>query len=143
MQFSHEETILLMEAARIALCDADTFDAIAADTDTADSTLLALREKLTTTMSRPDRAYTLETPRLDGEALEREGDSGDDYHLVAEPGQPISCWIRAENISIHIRQKKEGVAIATYSTDCEADEELNEMFTSFARAEALKRRSQL
>ena len=47
-----------------------------------------------------------------------------------------------EQVEVETGQKKEGVAIATYSTDCEADEELNEMFTSFARAEALKRRSQ-
>jgi hypothetical protein len=53
VRLNHEETIILLEAARVALNDGDTFDMIAEKMDVSDSTLADLRDKLETQMKTP------------------------------------------------------------------------------------------
>jgi len=44
--FDESDLITLLEAARVGLADADTFDMIAEDMDVSDKTLVSLRERL-------------------------------------------------------------------------------------------------
>ena len=46
IKLNHEETIIVLEAARIALSDGDIFDRIAEEMDISDADLASVRDKL-------------------------------------------------------------------------------------------------
>ena len=52
-EFTKEEQIILLEAARIAFADADIFDGIADHLDLSDETMIELREKLQKYLDNP------------------------------------------------------------------------------------------
>ncbi len=54
--FSDDEQVTLLEAARVALADADIFDQLAEDLDLADDELVQLREKLNGVMNKEPEA---------------------------------------------------------------------------------------
>lgn len=100
--FTPEETSLLLEAARIALGDADIFDQIAEDTDTADGILTSLREKLHFALNDSTTDEIQLDTREDGERLLLDGQSSNDYRLT---DNATNVWIKVDSVVINIARR--------------------------------------
>lgn len=101
--FTPEETSLLLEAARAALCDADIFDMIAVDTDTADNVLAALREKLHFALNDSTAAEIQLDTRESGEMLELDGESCNDYRFS---DKSKNVWVRVDGLVVNIARRE-------------------------------------
>ncbi|QOX80810.1 hypothetical protein FY034_17455 (plasmid) [Trichlorobacter lovleyi] len=100
--FTPEETSLLLEAARIALGDANIFDQIAEDTDTADNVLANLREKLHFALNDSTTDEIQLDTREDGERILLDGQSSNDYKLA---DNATNVWIKVDSVVINIARR--------------------------------------
>lgn len=125
IKFTTSETLTILEAARVALADAETFDKIAEDLCLEDGELQSLRDRLAAALDTDER-LSLETG--DSEALIPEGDCGNEYSMATDAP---TAWISVETLSVCISRKDDGASVSIYPKGDEFSSSLAETWATF------------
>ena len=127
ISFTTEETLILLEAARIALSDAEVFDQIADGTDMRDRQIAEVRDKLTALMGTTE-PFELNVCGED-EALVRDGEFASSYILAKGS---VSAWILVDSVSVCITRCDEGVSVDLRPSGAEDAEPVGSTWATFA-----------
>lgn len=133
ISFTKEETLILLEAARIALSDAEVFDMIATGSDLRDRQIAEVRDKLVSAMDGTSPIQL--NAREESEALIQDGDCGNDYLLAEEH---TSAWVRVGNVSVYICRADEGVAVDLRPTGEEDADPIGSTWATYAECDPIK-----